>query len=308
MDSAELLRYFRGELFITADGAKLMNDRTDLFQTLDFGDGILRIQGSGSVFCYLVRGTERALLIDTMTGLGNLRFRLNRVTDLPVTVVCTHGHFDHIGGTADFPTAWIPRGDAVMLQEQQCSERKYWLENMLCTLRRLPLKFSHEDFTPAHGVVWRGLCGGKTFDLGGRIVTAVDIPGHTVGSTGYLDSKTGTLFVGDAGSRSTYLFLHWSRSVEGYLEGLLRLKDRWGSRIKRWFNFHNYTEMPADILDDLINACRCALHGKITGQKFRGTELFRFVYPVDKKWRRLDGGYGNIIVRLDRLRMEDEPF
>lgn len=287
--------------------AEQVNTRTDLFKTLDFGSGILRIQGSGSVFCYLVRGTDRALLIDTMTGLGNLRLFLDSVTTLPITVACTHGHFDHTGGTPDFNEAWIPGDDIEMLQEQQDNCRKYWLENMICTLRHLPLKFTHNDFTPPHPIVWHALRSGHCFDLGGRTLTAVSMTGHTKGSTAYFDSMTGTLFVGDGGSRSTYMFLNWSVSVERYLNNLLSLKAAYGSRIKRWFNFHNYTEMPPEIIDDLIQACRDALNGKITGQKFHGTDRFRFVYPVDRKWRRLDGSFGNMIVRLDRLHLEDEP-
>ena len=54
--------------------------------------------------CYLLVGTERALLIDMGVGLGNLRAFVQRLTGgLPLDVVATHGHVDHIGGRGQFP-------------------------------------------------------------------------------------------------------------------------------------------------------------------------------------------------------------
>lgn len=47
----------------------------------------------------LVIGTEKALLFDTMTGLGDLLGAVRELTDLPLSVVNSHGHFDHVGAT-----------------------------------------------------------------------------------------------------------------------------------------------------------------------------------------------------------------
>ncbi len=279
-----------------------MNTRTDFFSVVEFGDGIARVEATGSAFCFLVEGRRRALLIDTMTGLGNLRDYVRSLTRLPVTVVCTHGHFDHIGGALDFGEAWIPAGDADMLASQLSADRRYWYERKLCALRRRPADFTREDFTPPRPIVWRALRDGARFDLGRRIVTAVGVPGHTRGSTGFLDSKTGIFFSGDAGSRSTFLFLDSSTTTEEYLKGLLRLKRMRECQISEWYNSHNYTEMPASILDDLVEGCRDALGGRAAGPAFRGDARYRFVYPVDTKWKRADGGFGNIIVDLTRLR------
>ncbi len=280
-----------------------MNTRTDFFNVVEFGDGIARIEATGSACCYLVEGRKRALLIDTMTGLGNLREYVRALTRLPVTVVCTHGHFDHIGGALDFGEAWIPAADAGMIAEHETIDRKYWFENRLCLHRRQPVNFTRDDFTPPRPMIWHALHDGSRFDLGRRIVTAVGVPGHSRGSTGFLDSKTGIFFSGDAGSRSTFLFLSCSTTTEEYLNGLLRLKRMRECQISQWFNFHNYAEMPASILDDLIRGCRDALEGRVCGPVFRGDGRFRFVYPVDAKWKRADGGFGNIIVDLSRLRL-----
>lgn len=48
--------------------------------------------------CYLLCGSERAVLIDTGLGVENIREIVGRLTNLPVIVILTHAHWDHIGG------------------------------------------------------------------------------------------------------------------------------------------------------------------------------------------------------------------
>ena len=45
---------------------------------------------------YLIIGTERALLIDTGIGIGNIRSVVETMTHLPYDVVNTHHHYDHV--------------------------------------------------------------------------------------------------------------------------------------------------------------------------------------------------------------------
>ena len=47
--------------------------------------------------CYLLCGTKRAILIDTGLGVSNIREVIDGLTKLPVTVITTHVHWDHIG-------------------------------------------------------------------------------------------------------------------------------------------------------------------------------------------------------------------
>ena len=50
----------------------------------------------------LLLGEQRAALIDTGCGIGNLRGVVDALTDLPVLVVNTHTHIDHLGGNPQF--------------------------------------------------------------------------------------------------------------------------------------------------------------------------------------------------------------
>ncbi|MFJ5760653.1 MBL fold metallo-hydrolase [Neobacillus sp. NPDC093182] len=51
---------------------------------------------------YLVEGTVRAALIDTGTGVGDLKAYIDNLTDKPYFVMLTHGHVDHAMGAPAF--------------------------------------------------------------------------------------------------------------------------------------------------------------------------------------------------------------
>ncbi len=48
--------------------------------------------------CYLLCGRERAILIDTGLGVSNIKAVVDSLGSLPLMVVTTHVHWDHIGG------------------------------------------------------------------------------------------------------------------------------------------------------------------------------------------------------------------
>ena len=52
---------------------------------------------SEEVICYLILGTKRAVLFDTGMGISNIRAVVESLTTLPVTVVNSHTHNDHVG-------------------------------------------------------------------------------------------------------------------------------------------------------------------------------------------------------------------
>ena len=56
------------------------------------------IQYGDGTYCFLLEGDERALLIDTVYGRGDFPNILKKLTDKPIILVNTHGHYDHTGG------------------------------------------------------------------------------------------------------------------------------------------------------------------------------------------------------------------
>ena len=64
-----------------------------------------------TTYSYLLEGDERAMVIDTMFGYGNLKTFCRELTDRPLFLVNTHYHGDHAGGNFDFDERWIHAAD-----------------------------------------------------------------------------------------------------------------------------------------------------------------------------------------------------
>jgi glyoxylase-like metal-dependent hydrolase (beta-lactamase superfamily II) len=77
---------------------------------------IYQLQNSVGNCATLVLGREKALLFDTMTGLGDLKAQVRELTDLPLTVVNSHGHFDHVGGNWQFECVYLSRIDWPLME------------------------------------------------------------------------------------------------------------------------------------------------------------------------------------------------
>lgn len=83
----------------------------ELYTQQRISDRIIRITMPGRVYSYLACGTKRAALIDTGCGIAGLRDYVASLTALPMTVLMTHGHFDHAGGVGEFDEVYLASED-----------------------------------------------------------------------------------------------------------------------------------------------------------------------------------------------------
>src|SRR5687768_14672474 len=65
-------------------------------------DSVWKISDRGEDNLYLVEGSDSALLIDTGLGAINLVDFVRKITSLPLIVINTHGHPDHVGSNNQF--------------------------------------------------------------------------------------------------------------------------------------------------------------------------------------------------------------
>jgi len=218
------------------------------------------IEGKG-VCCYLVVGDERALLIDTGWGVGDLAGLAASLSPLPLAVVITHGHVDHVSGAYQFPEAWLDAGDLPLAGRA--------VENRPRILQRWQGETWPEGFTPeawlhAPAPVLRALPAGVEYNLGGRTLRVIRTPGHSPGSICLLDAGARLLFAGDTITRSVLMQLPDSGPLSRYARSLQLLRDD-RPRIEHILSGHSAEPLLASLLDELSQAAEAILCGKLTG-------------------------------------------
>ena len=272
---------------------------TQNFTAQRLPNGVTEITDLSGVHCFLVEGRDKALLIDTMTGLRGLPAFVATLTDLPVEVALTHGHMDHAGGVFAFGRCYIHPADIPMLDGRTLPARVGYVRG------QLPPGEAPEEsaFVPDGPVEFVPLKAGDKLDLGGRALEVLHVPGHTRGSLCYLDTASGDFFAGDACNNNTLLMMDVSATIEEYLEALLALKERQGD-IRRFYLFHGPSLQDKSCIDDNIQCCRDILAG--TDDRVPVDFLGRPGYLAKERtpgtFSRKDGRFGNIVYNPQQVR------
>ena len=180
---------------------------------------------------YLLEGDTGALLIDTGSGIGDLAGTVRGLTDKPLTVVITHGHFDHDGGAGQFGQIYLhPLDHGISAEGYAKGEQaREWYARSRGPVRNpgVPVEDILALVQKNGTVVRLPVEDGHVFDLGGRTVEVIHTPGHSLGSICLLDRENRLLFTGDMCNDSLLLNCGDSSStVKVYNESMRRLWAR----------------------------------------------------------------------------------
>ena len=147
--------------------------------------------------CYLVCGSERAVLIDTGLGGSNIKAEDDRLTALPVTAVTTHVHWDHIGGHRYFEDIAVHEAEKEWLSGHFPLPLKAVKQILTCRPCEFPEDFELESYQIFQGTPRTVFSDGSRFDLGNRRLSVIHTPGHSPGHCCFYDAERGYLFSGD---------------------------------------------------------------------------------------------------------------
>lgn len=246
----------------------MMQYVSNWFKVCELPGNVWVIDDNGQDTIYLVQGKTQALLIDTGLGVGDLSKLVALLTPMPVIVVNTHGHPDHVGGNYQFENVHIVREDIPMLHgcfERQ--ERTWLLENIL---RDMPLSEPFQEFWLAQkpGSI-STIQPGHIFDLGGRVIKVIAVPGHTRGCIGLLDECARLLFIGDSIlAGAIWLHLRESLPLNIFLESINRL-NLLADKFDQILPAHNISPLPKAIIGELSEGITAILEGRLSGEPHR---------------------------------------
>lgn len=201
--------------------------------------------------CYLLRGEERCLLIDTGLGVGDISDAVKRLTDKPVAAAATHIHWDHIGGHRYFPTFYAHSAELDWLSGKfplpVAAVRKMLSEG------ELPEDFKLDGYSLFQGVPSRILEDGDTIELGGRTITVLHTPGHSPGHMCFWEKERGYLFTGDLIYKGTLYANYPSTDPVEFLKSVEK-----AARLpaKRLFPGHHSLDIQPDIIIGIRDGLR----------------------------------------------------
>lgn len=259
---------------------------------------IYRIKDPLGVFLYLVCGSTGACLLDSGYGLGNLKEAVQKITLYEPMVILTHGHIDHIGGSAAYTNVYMNPKD-INVYKKHCTkayrhdffeENKNNFPDFDEALLKNPKPI--EQILPYHD--------GDRFNFGDVHIQIIEASGHTPGMSVILIPEDRIILFGDACGVSVLLFDEFSSTVSEYRHSLLKLKSLEAS-YDRIIRNHGTGESPKELLDEVLACCDDILSKKDAHMELASMgEILFSARTVDADMQRIDGREGNILYRQDK--------
>ncbi len=225
----------------------------------------------GMAAMYVLKGTERALVIDAGMGMIDLKGLIESMTSLPYDVVLTHGHTDHTGAAPQFKQVYLHKADWELIKNVDYGRAEAFAE----TVGRAG-SYDVFDYKPSDIVRYGRtpelveLKEGMIFPLGDRNVEIFETPGHTKGSCVLLDERNKILFSGDACNENLLLM---GTGLDVLSESLLKIK-KLENKFERNYSGHLgfaghivTASQPEQVVNDALHICQGVKNGTMEMQE-----------------------------------------
>ena len=211
---------------------------------------------------YLIVGQKRAMLFDTGMGISDVKKVVAELTGLPVVVLNSHTHDDHVGGNWEFSTIYgmdtaftreNARGSRVDAQAEITPDQ-------ICGT--LPREFDSKAYATRPWKITAYTHDGDRFDLGGRTLEVISTPGHTPDAISLIDRVNGLLFTGDTYYPAPIWLFRPETDLDAYAASIRRLAAL-APQIKLVIGAHNIPVASPTVLPRLVVAFDAVRAGKI---------------------------------------------
>ena len=259
----------------------LKQDRRTQLEVTWIKPGFWRIDDYFTATCYLIEGRDKALLIDTGMGEGDLLDTVKKLTRLPVEVAITHPHRDHMFRIDRFEKVYLHKNDVEKIRED---------EN--CFAAALSDGGKFPQLVPIDE--------GSVIDLGGGVtVDVLNLGGHTENSVVFACAHYKALFTGDAiGSGYIVLMICPEKDMYKVLESYKKNLECFLPRAEAlrdyaWFGGHSiqengcdeqhqqdylagrsvyYNPLRLEIVQDMVVLCEKLITGEISKADVMSTD------------------------------------
>ena len=188
------------------------------------------------------------------------------MTDLPVTAITTHAHWDHIGGHKYFPNFAVHEDEVTWISEHFPIPLQVVKKNLTLKPCDFPADFRLDDYQIFKGNPTRVLHDGDQIDLGSRTLKVIHTPGHSPGHCCFYEQDRGWLYSGDLiykGCLDAFYPSLFMRSVE-------RIRKL---HIEKVLPAHHQLNISVPLMDKIANAFN-GLYQQ--GKLYQGNGVFDF--------------------------------
>jgi glyoxylase-like metal-dependent hydrolase (beta-lactamase superfamily II) len=215
------------------------------------------------VISYLIVGKKRALLFDTGMGISDIKKVTAELTRLPIIVLNSHTHDDHVGGNWEFETIYgmdtdFTRKNARGSREDAQAEIT---PDQICGA--LPKGFDAKAYATRPWRITAYTHDGDRFDLGGRTLEVIATPGHTPDAISLIDRANGLLFTGDTYYPAPIWLFRPETDFKAYAASISRL-NALAPDIRVVVGAHNIPVASPTVLTRLVLAFAAVREGKVT--------------------------------------------
>jgi glyoxylase-like metal-dependent hydrolase (beta-lactamase superfamily II) len=237
------------------------------FEVYEPASGVFAIyepHQSEETIAYLITGTNRAILFDTGMGISDIKKVTEELTKLPVIVLNSHTHNDHVGGNWQFDTVYGMNTDFTR-RNAKGSRRDAQAEiasGEICG--ELPKGFDAKSYSTRPWKIAGYIHDGEKIGLGNRAIEVIATPGHTPDAISLLDRAHGLLFTGDTYYPGPIWLFRPETDFKAYAASISRLAAL-APDIKLVLGAHNVPIASPAVLTRLVEAFAAARSGKVSG-------------------------------------------
>jgi glyoxylase-like metal-dependent hydrolase (beta-lactamase superfamily II) len=255
------------------------------FEVYKLTDTVYAIYEDGQfeeVISYLVLGDERGVIIDTGNGIGNIKAVVEGLTDLPVAVLNTHTHGDHIGGNHQFDEVYAYDTEFSRDREMHGQTREQmgnYLEAEM-VWKSLPDYLDVEKWKIPPFKVTKWVKDGEIIDLGGRKLEIIHTPGHTPDSLCILDRENKIFWTGDSFYPAPIYVYAPTTSLDQFIESFRKMAELI-SEYEWVMPSHNEPKMKKHLIKECYEAAisiRAGTAGKYSEGVAEGIKVHRYDY------------------------------
>jgi len=210
-------------------------------------------QQSEETISYLILGSKKAILFDTGMGISDVHKLVSGLTKLPIIVLNSHTHDDHVGGNWQFDTIYSMDTD-FSRQNAKGSVADAQAEiapGEICG--ELPKNFDAKSYSTKPWHITKYIHDGDTIDLGGRSIEILSTPGHTPDAITLFDRANGLLFTGDTYYPAPIWLFRPETDMDAYAKSIARLAAL-APQTKVVIGAHNVPVAPSSVLPALVAA------------------------------------------------------